>query len=107
MIEITYQGEKYKFEPFEYNNDNLRKVHLDAGGEGTSEGIWAVIHPDYVKVYDDEFSHNEPVICFLSNASINGLPWGTYIVCETKGELIPSCRINQLSGDLQKYESKK
>jgi|6_EtaG_2_1085325.scaffolds.fasta_scaffold372039_1 hypothetical protein len=99
MHKVTHKGTDYEFESFDYDEDNLGKINLE-DKDGDSEGIWVILHPDYKEKYNNEESCDEPVICFLANQSLSGLPWGAVVVAETQGDCRPLGKIKDLSGNV-------
>lgn len=90
-MKLTCKGETIQFEDWTPEESQLGKIRLMLEAGDSAEGIWVWVHPDYRAKYEDDDSEDELIVCALANQSLLGLPWGAYVLAQTRGSNRPEC----------------
>lgn len=89
---------KLKGRTFELPNDidimgepsDERVIKLNLSREGSSEGIWMVIHEKDLEDYENNVTDEDYIrVGALSNWAVCGIPWGAYVPYKLQGENRP------------------
>jgi|APSaa5957512576_1039674.scaffolds.fasta_scaffold00445_42 hypothetical protein len=102
-MHLTYNGQDVEFEDFD--GGELIKVNLNSTGDPNGEGIWAMLRPEDKKTYDNDESHGELVVASLRNTSFSGIPWGSFIIAETRGSKRPVCNLSHMQANKETLSS--
>ena len=88
LNETTYELPSHIVVLPESNDEHLTKLNLSR--EGSSEGIWMLMHPKDVQDYkDDVVDENYTRVGVLMNHAICGIPWGAYVPYKLQGQSRP------------------
>lgn len=79
-----------------YDEKRLGKIRLVRDGD--TEGIWALFSEEGKKKYDDD-NYGDTDVVVLCNQSLAGVPWGSYVKIEYRGEDRPICICEDVFGD--------
>jgi hypothetical protein len=83
------------FQPKEINMIKIRMVYEDGG-----EGIWACLNDEDMIDYKNDIKDDIIRPALLRNASIFGMPWGSYVPVIFKGEDRPEADMRNITGDI-------
>lgn len=97
MPTLIYRDQPFEFEHIPNNRENYRKIRL-IDEDGCGEGIWVVLSDEGLAKYKDDTSVGETIVCCLRNHSLIGIPWGAYVVAETRGPNRPEAMAMWHSG---------
>ena len=97
-LEMTYNDQTVQFKHFTPKSENLVKIRIQ--GSGMGEGIWACVSDEDLVKYKDDTDTTSMIVCNLRNDSINGIPWGTYVIAQCQGDDRPNCILSLMGGDM-------
>ena len=87
-MELTFKNGNVSIDQhIEYVKENLGKIRLIRNGD--AEGIWAMFSPEGKKKYNDDTLNSGSDVVVLCNQSLNGVPWGSYVKIEYRGDQRP------------------
>lgn len=94
METLEYMGQTIEFEPFKEEDSHLIKIVIDPQGDGQfCEGIWANIRPADWDKYNNPQDNTSLIVCMLRNDSIHGMPYGSYLIAQCRGDKRPVCNL--------------
>lgn len=105
-MEITYNDVTYNLPshiPYKTDN-NACLIKLNLNTDGLNEGVWAVIHEDDLKDYEDNILDSDyKRICVIANFALCGIPAGAYIPYKMQGHSRPVCEVNSVLAGSDKF----
>lgn len=99
-LKVTTLDGFIKFDHFPHKDSNMVKLRI-VGADGEGEGIWMSIQDqdmaDYKADVRDTHYHRVGV---LANASLFGIPWGTYVPYRLCGSDRPHLYLKHVKGQI-------
>lgn len=101
-MELTFlDGNVTLEEHIPYDKGRMGKVRLTR--DGMTERVWIALSPEGQKKYQSDDTYGETIIAVLCNDSLAGVPWGSYLKIELRGDECPVCSFEETFGDKASY----